>query len=174
METTSLKTKRKRNKQKKERKKHYLKIIFSMIRSRHWDYALGLYAISASIKDESFHFFRGNFAEISGFGGRRYERGGRNVDGRNLAKFLLKSAKKSPKHGCKQKIGEISVCIVDFSGNFPIFPTSPARAQDTKSVQFLFFFKKNIRCSLVIWSWLAGKGCFSAWLKNRGFRVREI
>ena len=98
---------------------------------------------AAVSKDESFHFFRGNFAEISGFGGRRYERGGLNVDGRNFAKFLLKSAKKSPKHGCKQKIGEISVCIVDVSGNFPIFPTSPARAQDTKSVQFLFFLKKK-------------------------------
>ena len=40
----------------------------------------------------------------------------------------------------------------DFSGNFPIFPTSPARAQDTKSVQFFFLKKKNIRCNLVICS----------------------
>ena len=31
-------------------------------------------------KDESFHFFCRNFFEISGFGGRRYKRGGRNVD----------------------------------------------------------------------------------------------
>ena len=91
------------------------------------------------------------FSEISGFGGRRYERGGRNVDGRNFAKFRLKSAKKSPKNLCRRKIGEIfkknsrtlqfigefSVCIADsfsdFSENFPIFPTSPARAQVTKS-----------------------------------------
>ena len=58
-------------------------------------------------KDESFHFFRRNFSEISGFGGRRYERGGRNVDGRNFAKFRLKSAKKLPKNGCRRKIGEI-------------------------------------------------------------------
>ena len=47
--------------------------------------------------------------------------------------------------------------FTDFSGNFPIFPTSPARAQDTKSVQF--FFKKKYQCYLVIWSWCAGKGC---------------
>ena len=31
--------------------------------------------------------------------------------------------------------------FTDFSGNFPIFPASPARAQDTKSV--LFFFEKT-------------------------------
>ena len=61
-------------------------------------------------------------------------------------------------------------------GNFPIFPTSPARAQDTKSVQFFFFFSKKkhkmlfgnliMICRQML--------CFSAWLKNRGFRVREI
>ena len=44
--------------------------------------------------DENFHFFGWNFAEISGFGGWWYERGGRNVDGRNFAKFRLKLAKK--------------------------------------------------------------------------------
>ena len=56
-----------------------------------------------------------------------------------------------------QNITEFIGIFTDFSGNFPIFPTSPARAQDTKSVQF--FFIKNIRCYLVIWSWFAGKGC---------------
>ena len=40
-----------------------------------------------------------------------------------------------------ENIADISVFIgifTDFSGNFLIFPTSPARAQDTKSVQFFF------------------------------------
>ena len=64
-----------------------------------------------------------------------------------------KSAKSSKNRQILQFIGDFSVCIADFisdfSGNFPIFPTSPARAQDTKSVQF-FFFKKNIKCYLVI------------------------
>ena len=50
--------------------------------------------------DESFHFF---FTEISSFSGQWYERGGRNVDGRNFTKFRLKSAK----NGCKRKIGKI-------------------------------------------------------------------
>ena len=48
-----------------------------------------------------------------------------------------KSAKSSKNRRILQFIGEFSVCIADFisdfSGNFPIFPTSPARAQDTKS-----------------------------------------
>ena len=48
-----------------------------------------------------------------------------------------KSAKASKNRRTLQFIGEFSVCIAvffsDFSGNFPIFPTSPARAQDTKS-----------------------------------------
>ena len=109
------------------------------------------------------------------FGGRRYERRGRNVDGRNFAKFRLKSARSC----CRRKIGEIfkkspaaaiyrrnfglyrRFLFTDFSGNFLIFPTSPARAQDTKSVYFLKKKKKNIRCYLVIWSWFAGKGCVS-------------
>ena len=40
-----------------------------------------------------------------------------------------------------ENTADISVFIgifTDFSGNFPIFSTSPARAQDTKSVQFFF------------------------------------
>ena len=97
-------------------------------------------------KDESFQFFGRNF----GFRWPAIERGGRNVEGRNFAEFRLKSEKKSPKNGCRRKIGEIfkkspDTAIYrrifglyrrffsDFSGNFPIFPTSPARAQDTKS-----------------------------------------
>ena len=43
------------------------------------------------------------FTEILGFGGRRYERGGRNVDGRNFAKFWLELVK----NGYRRKIGEI-------------------------------------------------------------------
>ena len=45
-----------------------------------------------------------------------------------------------------EKIADISAFIgilTDFSGNSPIFPTSPARTQDTKYVQFFFFFKKT-------------------------------
>ena len=48
-----------------------------------------------------------------------------------------KSAKSSKNSRTLQFIGEFSVCIADFfsdfSENFPIFPTSPARAQVTKS-----------------------------------------
>ena len=48
-----------------------------------------------------------------------------------------KSAKSSKNRRALQFIGEFSVCIADFftdfSGNFSIFPTSPARAQDAKS-----------------------------------------
>ena len=48
-----------------------------------------------------------------------------------------KSAKSSKNSRTLQFIGEFSVCIddffSDFSENFPIFPTSPARAQVTKS-----------------------------------------
>ena len=51
----------------------------------------------------------------------------------------------------------LSVFLPIFLGNFPIFLTSPARTQDTKSVQF--FLKKTRRCYLVIWSWFAGQGC---------------
>ena len=35
-----------------------------------------------------------------------------------------------------ENITEFIGIFTDFSGNFPIFPTSPARAQDTKSVHF--------------------------------------
>ena len=43
-----------------------------------------------------------------------------------------KSSKKSP----RPNFGLHRRFFTDFSGNFPIFPTSSARAQDTKSVQF--------------------------------------
>ena len=55
----------------------------------------------------------------------------------NIGKFPEKSAKSSKNSRTLQFIGEFSVCIADFfsdfSENFPIFPTSPARAQVTKS-----------------------------------------
>ena len=46
-----------------------------------------------------------------------------------------------------KKMSTIAILSVKFRfvslGNFPIFPTSPARAQDTKSIQFYFIFLKK-------------------------------
>ena len=75
-----------------------------------------------------------------------------------------------------ENISDISVFVgifTDFSGNFPIFPTSPARAQDTKSVQFFLEQKHKMLFSNLIMI-CRQRLCFSAWLKNRGFRVHEI
>ena len=71
-----------------------------------------------------------------------------------------------------QNITEFIGIFTDFSGNFPIFPTSPARAQDTKSVQFFYKKHKMLFGNLIMIC--RQRLCFSAWLKNRGFRVREI
>ena len=116
-------------------------------------------------KDENFCFFRRNFGEISCFGGRRNEKGGRNVDGRNIRKFRQKSEKFQPffeKIASSWKISEknrfVSVYFGDFSAKkTEIFlPVQPAHR-----IQNLIMIRRQ---SL----------CFSAWLKNRGFRVREI
>ena len=100
--------------------------------------------------DENFCFFRRNFGEISCFGGRRNERGGRNVDGRNIRKFRQKSEKFQINFGKRRNFGDFlkksprlenfrekSFCFGLFRRFFGQksrnFPTSPARAQDTKS-----------------------------------------
>ena len=67
--------------------------------------------------------------------------------------------------------------FTDFSGNFPIFLTSPARVQDTRSVQFFFFFFFFFKDKMLFGNLIMicrQRLCSSAWLKNRGFRVREI
>ena len=72
-----------------------------------------------------------------------------------------KSAKSSKNRRTLQFIGEFSVCIADF---FPIFrkisryflPVQPAQR-----IQNLIMICRQ-------------RLCFLAWLKNRGFRVREI
>ena len=56
-----------------------------------------------------------------------------------------------------ENIADISVFIGIFtnvSGNFPIFPTSPARAQDTKSVQLFYLQAKVVFFSLAQKSWI--------------------
>ena len=40
--------------------------------------------------------------------------------------------------GCQESVGKLK------KKNFPIFPTSPARAQDTKFVQFFFIKKRKM------------------------------
>ena len=129
------------------------------------------------------------FTEISGFVGRRYERGGRNVDGINFAKFRLKSPKKSPKTGCKRKIGEISknmpaaaILSAKFRFVSPIFreisryflPVQPAHRIQNLSKFFFFFLKKHEMFLGNLIMICRQRLCFSAWLKNRGFGVREI
>ena len=59
---------------------------------------------------------------------------------------------------------------------FPIFPTSPARAQDTKicPIFFLYIYIKNKMLFGNLIMICRQRLCFSARLKNRGFRVREI
>ena len=57
-------------------------------------------------KDENFCFFRRNFGEISCFGGRRNERGGRNVDGRNIRKFRQKAEKFQINFGKRRNFGD--------------------------------------------------------------------
>ena len=118
-------------------------------------------------KNESFHFFRRNF----GFRWPAIRKRGRNADGRNFAKFRLKSAK----NGCRRKIGEIFKKSPDTAIYrrifglyrrffFPIFgefsryflPVQPAHRMQNLIM----------KCRQRL--------CFLAWLKNRGFRVREI
>ena len=110
-------------------------------------------------KDENFCFFRRNFGEISCFGGRRNERGGRNVDRRNFDKFRLKSAKKSPKKGCRRKIGEIFQKSLDTAIYWRIFGLY-------RRFYFRFFgkfpdisYQSSPRTGYKIWSWFAGKAC---------------
>ena len=80
-----------------------------------------------------------------------------------------KCSKKSP----RPNFGLYRRFFTDFSGNFPIFPTSPVRAQDTKSVQFFYKKKQKMLFGNLIMI-CRQRLCFSVWLKNRGFRVREI
>ena len=115
------------------------------------------------------------FAEITGFGGRRYERGGRNVDGRNFAKISVKIAEKIAEKWMQAKNRQNLPKIAGYcnlSANFrfvspilfPIFreisryflPVQPAHR-----IQNLIMICRQ-------------RLCFLAWLKNRGFRVREI
>ena len=99
--------------------------------------------------------------------------GERNVDRRNFAKFRLKSEKSSKTCRSLQFIGKISVCIADFSGNFPYF----LLVQPTHRIQNLsnFFLKKKRKMLFGNLIMICRQRlCFSAWLKNRGFRVREI
>ena len=92
------------------------------------------------------------FGEIYCFGGRRNERGGRNVEGRNIRKFRQKSDLRLENFG--EKSFYFGLFRRFFGEKNRNFPTSPTRAQDTKSdhdlqAKFVFF-------SLAQKSWIWG------------------
>ena len=56
--------------------------------------------------------------------------------------------------GCQENVGKLK------KNKFPniSYQSSPRTGYKICPI-FFFFFKKNIRCYLVIWSWFASKGC---------------
>ena len=110
-------------------------------------------------KDENFCFFRRNFGEISCFGGRRNERGGRNVDGRNIRKFRQKSEKFQINFSKRRNFGDFLKKLPPvgkFQRKIVLFRFISAIFRPKKQK---FSYQSSPRTGYKIWSWFAGKAC---------------
>ena len=107
-------------------------------------------------KDESFHFFRRNF----GFRWPAIRKRGAKCRREKFRQISVKIGEKITETWLQAKNRWNFGLYRWFFGKFPDISYQSSPRTGYKICPIFIFFLKNIRCSLVIWSWLAGKVVF--------------